>query len=66
MIKITLAAARVNAGFTQKNAAKALGISNKTLGKWESGISFPDVNEIIAICELYKIPYDNLTFLPND
>ena len=35
--KITLEAARVNAHFTQREAAKALGISVATLQNYESG-----------------------------
>lgn len=64
MIKLTLKAARVNAGFTQKEAAEKLGISNVTLCNWEKGVSFPDAQQIQKICELYGVSYDNLIFLP--
>ena len=64
MLKITLEAARVNAGFTQKEAAKELKISNKTLQNWESGKCFPNADKIAEICVLYSIPYDNINFLP--
>lgn len=64
MIQITLEAARVNAGYSQKEAAKKLGVSNVTLSHWESGVSMPKANHIIAICELYGVPYDMLIFLP--
>lgn len=66
MPKITLKAARVNAGYTQKEAARILGVSNKTLGSWEKGLSVPRVDMIDKICALYKIDYDNLLFLPNN
>lgn len=65
MIKITLEAARVNAGFTQKEAAELMHISNRTLQNWESGKSFPNADKIAVICELYGIPYDCINFLPN-
>lgn len=65
MLKITLEAARVNAGYTQKDAAKLMHISNKTLQNWETGRSFPNADKIAEICELYNIPYDNINFLPN-
>ena len=61
---ITLEAARVNAGYSQKNAAKELKISNVTLSNWERGVSMPKANQIIAICNLYGVPYDMLIFLP--
>lgn len=61
-VKITLAAARVNAGLSQKEAATALGISNKTLCSWENYQTFPGSDMIPKICELYSIPYDQITF----
>lgn len=30
--------------FTQQNLADALGISNKTVSKWECGLGFPDAS----------------------
>lgn len=65
MFQITLKAARVNAGYTQKQAAVALGVSNCTLVNWEKGISMPKANHIDAICDLYKVTYDMLIFLPS-
>lgn len=66
MLKISLKAARVNAGLSQKKAAEALDVSNKTLCGWESGKTYPAADKIDAICNLYKIAYDNINFLPND
>ena len=37
MLKITLQAARVNAGMTQRQVAQELGVVNKTISNWESG-----------------------------
>lgn len=65
MVKISLAAARVNAGLSQKQAAEKLKISNKTLGNWENGKAYPNVMQMNNICELYSIPYDNIILLPN-
>lgn len=62
IVKFTLAAARVNAGLSQKKAAKKLGISNKTLCKWENYESFPGADMIPVICDLYGIPYDQINF----
>ena len=64
MFKITLEAARVNAGYTQKEAAKLLHISNKTLQSWEIGKTFPNADKIEEICELYRIHYNFINFLP--
>lgn len=64
MPKITLKAARVNAGYSQKQAAEVLNISNKTLCKWENGESVPNVRQVMSLCELYKVTYDDINFLP--
>ena len=66
MVKISLRAARVNAGFSQKEAADRLGVSTKTLGNWEKGVTFPPADKIPAICDLYGVSYDHLNFLPTD
>ena len=66
VIRITLKAARINRNLSQKEAAKALNVSNKTLCSWENGLSVPKADKIDAICELYEVPYDNLIFLPNN
>lgn len=66
MIKISLAAARRNAGLSQKVAAQKLGVSNKTLWKWENGLAIPKADKIDAICGLYAMPYDNIIFYTQD
>ena len=66
VMKITLKAARVNAGLSQKEAADRLGISNKTMGNWENCVCFPPADMIPKICELYGVSYDNLNFLPTN
>lgn len=66
MLKITLGAARKNAGLTQKEVAKELKVSNKTVGNWENYISSPNVAQAEKLCNLYKIPYDNISFLPTN
>ena len=66
MVRITLEAARRNVGLTQKEAADRLGISNTTLFNWEKGLSFPNVQQVEKICELYCVSYDDLIFLRNN
>lgn len=63
-IKMSLACARVNRGLTQKEAAKMLGVSNKTLCKWENYLAYPNVKYVDAICKLYGLCYDQIVFLP--
>ena len=59
-MKITLKAARVNAGLTQKQVAKALGKNDMTIASWEKGRTVPDVVTLYELCELYKMPMDNI------
>ena len=66
MLKISLKAARVNAGLSQKEVANELNVSNKTLTNWENGKSFPDAEKINALCNLYGLSYDNINFLPTN
>jgi transcriptional regulator with XRE-family HTH domain len=66
MYKVSLAAARVNAGLSQKEAAQLLSVSNVTLARWEKGESFPSALQVEKICRLYSAPYDCINFLPVD
>ena len=59
-IKISLAAARVNANLTQDEVAKKLKVSNKTIGNWEKGIVVPSAATMIALSNIYNIPEDNI------
>ena len=64
MMKITLRGARANVGMSQGSVAKAIGVSVSTIKNWEKGITFPNQPEIDKLCDLYKIPYDGINFLP--
>ena len=59
---MTLKALRVNKDYTQKVAAKKMGISQKTLSNWENGISFPNQKQIETICSVYGTSYDYINF----
>ncbi len=47
-------------GVTQEEAANALGISNKTLSKWENGTSAPDLTMLVALADYYGVTTDTL------
>ncbi len=66
MLQLTLKAARVNKGLTQKAVAERLKVSNKTVCAWENGTSFPNALQVQILCEIYEVAYDNLKFLPNN
>ena len=64
MPKISLEAARVNAGLTQKELAEKLGVSNTTIVNWEKGKTEPTYHQLIRISELSGIPLDFI-FIPD-
>lgn len=66
MLRISLKAARVNAGLSQKAVADNLGISNKTICSWEKGHTFPSAGYIDKLCKLYGVSYDEIIFLPTN
>lgn len=55
-IKISLAAARVNAEMTQDEVAKAVSVSKTTVVSWEKGKTEPKASQLLQLSELYKIP----------
>lgn len=61
-IQISLAAARVNANFSQDQVARLLKISKNTLVNWEKGNSEPKVDQAIKLSELYRLPLDAIRF----
>ncbi len=62
-LKISLAAARVNAGLTQNDVSKVLKVGKQTIVSWEKGKSEPKMSQSRQLSELYKIPLDYI-FLP--
>lgn len=63
-MKLTLKAARVNKGLTQKDAAKLIGVSRNVISNWERQISFPDVLQVKRIEEVYGLQFQEIIFLP--
>ncbi len=62
-LKISLAAARVNAQMTQNDVARALHVSKTSVVNWEKGKTMPSLATVYVLSDLYKIPADNI-FLP--
>ncbi len=62
-LRISLAAARVNAQLTQNDVAKALNVSKQTVNNWENGKTEPKMQQSRELSELYQIPLDYI-FLP--
>ena len=60
VLKISLAAARVNANFTQGEVAKELHVTKQTVINWEKGRSKPNPAQFYFMCKLYGVPEDSI------
>ena len=59
-LKISMAAARVNAELTQEDMAKRMQVSKSTIVSWEKGKVVPKPAQFLMYCNLCKIPSDNI------
>lgn len=55
-----LKALRKKAGMSQENLAEKLSVSRQAITKWETDAGIPDIENIIAISELFDISIDEL------
>lgn len=55
-----IASLRKELGWTQKEMASRLGVSDKAVSKWETGKSLPDMGILIPVSELLGITVDEL------
>lgn len=62
MPQISMRAARVNAGLTLDEVAKALEISSKTVSNWENGVAEPRISQCVRMSKLYGLPIDSIIF----
>ena len=61
-MSITVAAARINAGMTQQQAAEALKISKGTYSNYENGKTEPTIFMAEKIANLFGMTLDQITF----
>ncbi|MBR3555473.1 MAG: helix-turn-helix transcriptional regulator [Oscillospiraceae bacterium] len=47
-------------GLTQRELAEALGVSNRTVSKWECGGGLPELANILPLCALLDVTADEL------
>ncbi|MCX4356892.1 MAG: helix-turn-helix domain-containing protein [Oscillospiraceae bacterium] len=47
-------------GFTQEQVAEKLGVSRQAVAKWERGESVPDIENVIALADMYEVTVDSL------
>lgn len=51
---------RSEAGMTQEQLAETLEVSRQSVSKWESGQSFPEMETLLRLCDLYQVDLDTL------
>lgn len=51
---------RKKAGLNQEELASELGVSRQAVSKWESGISYPEMDKLILMTRLFKCSLDDL------
>ena len=55
-----IAKRRKQKGLTQSQLAEYLGVSNKTVSKWETGGGLPDISLLIDLADALSITIDDL------
>ncbi len=55
-----LAEMRREKGMTQLELAEKMGVTDKAVSKWERDLSFPDVNSIPKLAEIFGVTVDEL------
>ena len=51
---------REKAGFTQEQVANELRVTRQSISRWENGKSYPDLDNLVLISELYQVSIDHL------
>lgn len=51
---------RKQKGMSQESLAEKVGISRQAVAKWEAGQSYPDMTNLIALSDLFRISIDKL------
>lgn len=59
-IPVKIQQLRKSNGLSQEQLAEKLEVSRQAVSKWESGTSFPDIEKLVRICELFDVSTDYL------
>lgn len=49
---------RKSKGISQEKLAEQLHVTRQTVSKWENGQEYPDLDNLVALCELYGVTAD--------
>jgi transcriptional regulator with XRE-family HTH domain len=50
---------RKEKGLSQEELAELLNVSRQSVSKWESGQTYPEIDKLIVLSDLFKITLDN-------
>ena len=59
-VEMRLKELRLEGGFTQGEVAKAIGTSQRNIGRWENGENEPTASFLIALADFFKVSIDYL------
>lgn len=51
---------RAREGLTQEHLAERLGVSRQSVSKWESNASFPEMDTLLNLCDMFHVDMDTL------
>ena len=51
---------RKGKGLSQEKLAELLDVSRQAVSKWESGQTYPEIEKLIVLCDLFEITLDEL------
>lgn len=58
MISSNLRMLRRNSSYTLEDVAEIVGVSRQTIAKWESGETYPDIENCVKLSALFKVSLD--------
>ena len=64
MIGSNLRMLRSNSRYTLEDVAEIIGVSRQTIAKWESGETYPDIENCVKMSALFKVSLDALVKEP--
>lgn len=51
---------RTKNGLSQEELAEKLDVSRQTISKWEAGVSFPEIEKLISLSDIFQVSIDYL------
>ena len=60
MISMRIRKLRKQAKLSQEMMAEKIGVSRQAITKWETGLGVPDIENLVAIADLFKLSLDEL------